>query len=202
MQASAPGKVAGADGGGDVAQQVAQGGGHDAHSATQAGAGVQQLGQVYGAWGTDAKFAVVSSSTEQHHGDEHERVILQRTTPNDTALAKRILQASLTLFGSLGMPAGGKTHVPLTAAQKSQWSSQNPGLPVPNQVVFDAKSGRAVGMLFVGGDKAKDLGMGALHQHAAGGAIMQHIWFTPSNLDLAFGDATVKQQAIQQAVAR
>lgn len=197
-QVAQPAQVGGAGGSGQVVQQ---GGGH-AHAGTQAGAGVQQLGQTYGAWGTDAKFAVVSQSREQHHGSEHDKVTLQRTTANDTARAKRILQASLNLFGGSSIAPGGKTHVPLSGAQKAQWSQAHPDLPVPNQLVYDARSGRAVGMLFVGGDKAKDLGMGQLHQHEAGGAIMQHIWFVPDNLDLAFGDAAVKQQATQAALAR
>jgi hypothetical protein len=211
QQDGAPGKRVGQHGDHSTAQVGSKAGdGHGDHSATQAGQGAAQLGKVYGAWGSDAQFAVVDSKTESHHGDSgHERVILQRVGQDDTARANRVFQAAMEMFDNISVDQTlpdperpGTDHRRVSPEMKQQWKERYPGLPVPNRVIFDLKSGRSMGLLFVGGEKAPDLGMGALHQHNAGGAIMQHIWFTPGNMELAFGDATVKSEALKLAKAR
>jgi hypothetical protein len=163
---------------------------------------VQQL-----ATGGGATFAAVDGAAGGH--GEHDKIVIQRTSPADTARANGVLQAAIQMFGNLGWnqaiaPAGkpDADHRIIPDSMKAQWKAQYPGLPVPNRVVFDRATQRPVGLLFVGGGKAPDLGMGQVHQHKAGGPIMQHLWFTPGNLDLAFGDAMVKHQAIPAALAR
>jgi hypothetical protein len=174
---------------------------------SDAGAGAAALGQKISAWNSSATFAITDTHMQMHHGSMAEHVTIVRTSANDTARATRVMQASLKLLGPLTMHnTQGKSgptddHRVIPASVKAQWQAQYPDLPVPNLVVFDKASGKAVGALFVGGTKAKDLGMGTMHEHSAGGAIMQHMWFVPGDLQLAFSDTTRKAEAIKAAVA-
>jgi hypothetical protein len=177
------------------------GGAADAKS----GAGI--VGQTFKAWGTNATFAAAEVHDQMHHGSMAQHVLIKRTSGNDTARAQRVMQAAMKLLAPLkwgdthGKENDNQDHRVIPESVKAQWKKEFPDLPVPNLVVFDKKSQRPVGALFVGGEQAKDLGMGTLHQHNAGGAIMQHMWFIPNNMDLAFSDTTQKQTAIQAALA-
>lgn len=142
----------------------------------------------------------------QSHG-AHDKHVVQRTAPENRKRAKAILDASISMFGNTrankfkpSRNAGGD-HRQLTDAMKAEWTRRLPGLPVPGSVVIDQKTGRTQGAVFILRDGA-DLGMGTAHRHEGGRATMQHVWFTPGNMDLAFSDVSRKKQARAAANAR
>ena len=129
----------------------------------------------------------------QHAAGAHDKTIIQRTRPEDRALATRNLNAVMEMFGDtkyagLVTKEPGGTHGKLTPDMKAAFAKRYPGLPVPSSVVF-AKGGvgKPIGVVY--SDKQSiDLGMGGNHQHKVGGTNMQHIWFVPNDLAVAFSD--------------
>jgi hypothetical protein len=179
------------------------GGGADATS------GASLVGKQITAWKSNATFQIVDSMNMEHHGEMGLHSTIKRTSANDPARAARVMQASLKLLSGLrydqtlpGSINPNGDHRKIPDSVKAQWKAQYPDLPVPNVLVFDKKSGTAVGVMFVGGAKAPDLGMGLLHEHTEDGAIMQHMWFVPGNMELAFSDTTRKAEAVKAALAR
>ncbi|MCW2924728.1 MAG: hypothetical protein JWM98_2132, partial [Thermoleophilia bacterium] len=142
-------------------------------------------------------------------GDAH-HIIIPRTTPEDPAKAKALLAATMQAFGGLtmqnteGSAQGGpnSSHRKVPDALAKQFAATHPGMPVPKLIVFDTKTGTPIGAFFPGGkDKVPDLGMGTAHRHSADGPAMEHIWFTPDDLQLAFSDVAEKDRAKAAAVA-
>jgi hypothetical protein len=139
---------------------------------------------------------------------------LIRTSPNNMQLANQVMQASLKLLAPLtwngttggtwvtfGAANPNGSHRVIPASVKAEWAKEYPNLPVPSEVVFDPKTHQAVGAMFTSSKGPVDLGMGAGHEHTAGGSFMQHIWFTPNDLTTAFSDTTDKTGAIAAADA-
>jgi hypothetical protein len=175
---------------------------------SDASSGASLVGTQISAWNSKATFRVSESMLMPHHGTTGLHSTIVRTSANDPARAKRVMQAALQLLAPLtwsqttGKTSPDADHRVIPASVKAQWKAQFPDLPVPNLVVFDKQSQRPVGALFVGGQKAPDLGMGTMHEHTENGAIMQHMWFVPNDMDLAFSDTTQKAAAIKAALAR
>jgi hypothetical protein len=84
------------------------------------------------------------------------------------------------------------THGYLTQAERDAYRRQNPGLPVPESLVFREGSNTPIGAVYrsTTAGAGMDLGMGDRHDHTGdkGTSQMQHIWFTPNHLDFAFSD--------------
>ena len=161
-----------------------------AGGATDATGSAGQAHQGYGALG--------AMSPHQHGAGgaaegAHGKHVHRRTAPEDRGRARRNLDAVMQVFGDLrrdqvSFKKPGATHGHLSDAQKAEFRRRFPGLPVPNAVVFPAKGGgKPVGVVY-GGKQAPDLGMGNSHTHGSSKHYMQHIWFTPNDLDFAFSD--------------
>jgi hypothetical protein len=147
-------------------------------------------------------------ATGDHGAGGHDKIILQRSAPEDRAKAARILQAAMEFTRGLGMhntepaeaskPDGDHRRIPLAVRRAFEEAT---GLKSPGMIVIDRKSGMAIGALFSNGQRGFDLGMGTSHKHKADGNAMQHVWFAPDNLDLAFSDVTQKPAAMAAARA-
>jgi hypothetical protein len=167
---------------------------HSAMTATGSGPAVES-------WSGTATFQAGEQMMMNHHGTMALHTEYVRTSPVDMAKAQRVMQASMQLLAPLtwegtegntwatnGAPNPNAGHRNVPESVRAEWKRLYPDLPVPNVVTFDQKTHVATGAMFVGGTKPVDLGMGAGHQHEAGKAFMQHIWFTPSNYEVAFND--------------
>jgi hypothetical protein len=140
---------------------------------------------------------MIGQSPAQHAGHtagEHEKHVVQRTAPVNQALAKKNLSAVMDFFGNftrdkLTFRTPGATHGKLSAAQKAAFHAKYPDLPVPNAVVFDKHGGKPIGVVYSQKGSPVELGMGNAHQHRGPDSVfMEHIWFTPNDLNTAFGD--------------
>jgi hypothetical protein len=177
--ATQAGVPAGGCGGGATTQSTTQGGG----DASATGAAAEAMA---------GQAALGTQSPHQHDEAGHSKTIHQRTAPVDRDLAKKNLGAVIDMFGNLTrdqltFDKVGGTHGKLSAAQKAAFHEKYPDLPVPNAVVFDAKGGKPIGVVY-GGKTPPELGMGTSHTHGTSTHYMQHIWFTPNDLDFAFSD--------------
>lgn len=159
-------------------------------------AGVGQLGK------PPVKGAATSTGGMSMVDGKH---VVARSTPEDRGRAAQVLQITMGLLrtipfgstpGSNNSPDPNATH--RTVPPEIQAQLKAAGVPVPNGVVFDKAGGTAVGAFYV---KKGDLGMGVQHQHVTNGPEMQHMWFVPSDLDLAFSDVAQKSTAIAAAAA-
>ena len=119
-----------------------------------------------------------------------------RSAPEDRARAQRVLEANMEIFGDLryedtapsrdDKPNGDHRDIP--PAKIKEFQARFPDLPVPREVVYNMKTMRVNGVVYANGKSPADLGLGAMHQHRAGGGYMQHVWFTPGDLELAYSD--------------
>lgn len=179
--------------------QVAQAGapGHQAHGgAGGAVAGAQNIGQ------TDQH---ASHGKNRRHGN-HRMLVTQRTAPPDEARARRTLKAAMDMFSDARyeqmLPGRNpeSNHRRIPEKLLAEWKRRYPDMPVPRAVVFDLDSRKPIGVVFRSDDRI-DLGMGPQHQHNAGADYMQHIWFVPNDLELAYSDTTRGRDAKKAALA-
>jgi len=127
---------------------------------------------------------------------KHEHIMIPRDTPENPTRAKKILKATMSTFGKLKKtskditfrPGSTQTHGKISKELRQKFKKEHPGMPVPTHVTFAAKGTAALGVMYSSKDGDYDLGLGRKHQHFEGGAQMQHVWFTPKNMDLAFAD--------------
>jgi hypothetical protein len=128
-------------------------------------------------------------------GSSH-HMVMQRTTPVDTARAQKIANAVKQFFGGVKRSqvtfkqGGSGTHGVLPESLRKQFKAKYPDLPAPRSIVFPKGSSKPIGVVYnekVNGNF--DLGMGVKHKHSDAGNAMEHVWFTPSNLDLAYADS-------------
>jgi hypothetical protein len=190
----------GCGGGGAVQEQPHQ---HQSATQTAGGSHAHAGAAALGGGGTSG----MSGMSGSHASHE-----TTRTAPVDRARAQRVFDATLRLLGNLTyaqtssapMNEPNGTHRAIPASVIAQWRREYPDLPVPTTIVFSQKGGgRVVGANFVGGrNQPVDLGMGAGHQHQAGKPVMQHVWLTPGNRDLAFSDLTNEALATKTALNR
>jgi hypothetical protein len=132
------------------------------------------------------------AGAHNHHGMS----IKQRSKPVDPALAQRNLDAVYSTFAKHTRQGldfkNNQTHGYLSEQERSAFRRQNPGLHVPQSLVFREGSNTPIGAVYRTGAGASgdfDLGMGDRHAHNDHpGSEMQHIWFTPNNLQFAFSD--------------
>jgi hypothetical protein len=139
------------------------------------------------------------------NGSEQMHSMVVRTSAPDPARARRIYDASARLLGGLtwsntaGSGRADSNHRTIPQSIKDQWKKLYPDLPVPSNVVFNQQSHELLGAMFVGSrTEMPDLGMGDGHEHRANGLMMQHVWFIPNNMQMAF--ATREQGAVNAAI--
>ena len=134
--------------------------------------------------------------------------IIRRQTPADTALATRNFNAVYSMFKGHGRAGldfkNNQTHGYIGAAERAAVHRANPGLPVPESIVFREGSNTPIGVTYRTKDPNFDLGMGDRHDHTNdnGTSQMQHIWFTPGDLQLAFSDVSHGMTGGMSAVMR
>lgn len=118
--------------------------------------------------------------------------IIPRSAPENPERAGAILDAVVQSFAHHGRAGldfkNNQTHGYLSAAERREFTRRYPGLPAPNALVFEGKGTKPLGVVYRTSRGQFDLGMGARHQHHDGNDQMQHVWFTPGNLNLAFSD--------------
>lgn len=127
---------------------------------------------------------------------KHGHIMIPRDKPVNQAKARKNLKATMEFFGNIkrtnkGLsfrPGSTMTHAKVGKELRKKFKKQYPNLPVPTHVMFSGKGKVPLGVMYASRDGDFDLGMGRKHQHFAGGAQMQHMWFTPEDLDLAFAD--------------
>ncbi len=132
---------------------------------------------------------------ESHH---HGMRIIKRETPADLVLAQRNLDSVYSTFRSHTREGldfrNNSTHGYLTQGERDAYRRQNPGLPVPESLVFREGSNTPIGAVYrsTTAGANMDLGMGDRHDHTGdkGNSQMQHIWFTPDHVDFAFSDVS------------
>jgi hypothetical protein len=131
----------------------------------------------------------------QHDATQHAgHTVVERTKPVDKKRAKAIAKAVSEFFGTtkrgdVTFKPGGQTHGRLTDEARAAFKKKY-GLPAPRSVVFPKGGNKPIGVVYnekVNGNF--DLGMGVKHTHREGGNEMEHVWFTPGNLDLAYTDS-------------
>jgi hypothetical protein len=145
-----------------------------------------------------------NAGKHQHHGMR----IIKRDRPDDLARAQRNFDAvygSFRTHGRAGLDfKNNQTHGYISAAEQAAFRRQHPGLPVPQSIVFREGSNTPIGVTYRTTDPNFDLGMGDLHDHTNdnGSSRMQHIWFTPGDLRLAFSDVEHGMTGGMSAVMR
>lgn len=119
----------------------------------------------------------------------------ERKGPEDPAKAQKYLDATVAHFkdfkrSDLKFNEGKNTHGRLSPKQRAEFEKKFPGLEAPTAVVFPKKGGNApIGVVYSQAkEKDFDLGMGSTHKHKGSKNAMQHVWFTPQNLEFAFSD--------------
>ncbi|MCW2927234.1 MAG: hypothetical protein JWM86_1202 [Thermoleophilia bacterium] len=166
-----------------AALPVAGGGAMGAPTAAPAGAAAPDAGDHDhdAAHGAHAGMA-------NHHG----MAVHERTAPVNEAIARRNLAAVVQSFSKHGRAGldfkNNRTHGYLSKAEQDRFRAQNPGLPVPQSLVFEPNSNVPIGVVYRSTIGKFDLGMGSSHQHKGANNEMQHLWFTPNHLDFAFSD--------------
>ena len=161
-----------------AATGAASGAAHAGHPPTKGGGGGAEHGEHAGAAG--------------HHGMK----IIKSTKPADPARAQANLNAVYDTFARHGRQGldfkHNQTHGYLSENERNAFRTANPGLPVPQSLVFRAGSNVPIGAVYRSGAGASgdfDLGMGDRHVHNDNPkSQMQHIWFTPNHPDFAFSD--------------
>lgn len=129
-----------------------------------------------------------------------------RSAPIDAAKAQRLATAVTSFFANVTKsqvtPGVNKTdqHFHIPKAMQQHFERQNPGLKSPTTLVFDKKTNRPFGVMYMGDKQGgPNLPMGNSHRHHPDTAFMEHIWFTPNDLGLAYGDIQ-KEDAARKAV--
>lgn len=137
-----------------------------------------------------------------HGAAAHGVHVHPRTAPPDPARAQAVLDATLGAFAAarasdFAPSPRGKTHLKLTPQQENAFRAAFPGVPVPRSVMFDKATGQALAAVYVRKDRPVDLGLGPAHRHGPDRPYMQHVWFTPGRLELAFSDTTRRAEALR-----
>ncbi|MCW2921323.1 MAG: hypothetical protein JWL76_1197 [Thermoleophilia bacterium] len=170
-----------------------------AAGATAGAAGAQGGGPPAKGGGANAMPGMKMGGDHGAHADEghhHGMKIIQRSTAPNPALAQKNFSAVYSTFRSHTRQGlefrNNNTHGYLPKTERDAYHRANPGLPVPESLVFREGSNTPIGIVFrsTTAGPSMDLGAGDRHDHTGdkGNSQMQHIWFTPNNLDFAFSD--------------
>jgi hypothetical protein len=128
----------------------------------------------------------------------HGHIMIPRTTPVDKQRARKIAKAVKSFFKDVKRSqvtfakTGVKTHGVLPESMRKAFKAKYPDLPAPRSIVFPKGGKTPIGVVYnekVNGANF-DLGMGMKHKHSATGSEMEHVWFTPNDLALAYSDSS------------
>ena len=118
--------------------------------------------------------------------------VVSRTKPRDAALAQRNFEAVHSFFKDHGRRdvefRKTQSHGFISKADRAAFQQRYPNLPVPESVVFRRQGTSPMGVTYSTTNQQFDLGLGTQHAHSGHEERMQHIWFTPGDMELAFSD--------------
>jgi hypothetical protein len=133
---------------------------------------------------------------------KHGMAMKMRSEPINEKKAAKLATAVTEFYSDVKKsqvdPGKNKTdqHYSIPKKMRKRFEKEYPGLKSPTTLVIDKKTDKPFGVMYMGDKKdGPSLPAGNSHRHKDGGAFMQHVWFTPNDLGLAYGDIQAEGKA-------